>query len=111
MAKLDLSRAYKQMKVTESSQPLLIINTHLGLFQYTRLPFGIATAPALWPRAMDLYVDYTYYVNCCMICSLEMIYSFHRTSQSSSQLHRTFQTGQVKAGRLGIVASTRGPLS
>ena len=31
-SKLDLPRAYKQTKVTESSQPLLTINTHMGLF-------------------------------------------------------------------------------
>ena len=51
-SKLDLARAYKQMKVTESSQPLLTINTHMGLFKYARLPFGISTAPSLWQRAM-----------------------------------------------------------
>ena len=32
-SKLDLARAYKQMEVEESSQPLLTINTPLGLFQ------------------------------------------------------------------------------
>ena len=51
-SKLDLARAYKQMKVTEGSQHLLTINTHLGLFRYSRLPFGISTAPSLWQRAM-----------------------------------------------------------
>ena len=51
-SKLDLSWAYKQMRVAESSQPLLTINTHIGLFQYTRLPFGISTAPVLWQKAM-----------------------------------------------------------
>ena len=50
--KLDLARAYKQMKVKKECQPLLTINTHCGLFQYTRLPFGITTAPSLWQRAM-----------------------------------------------------------
>ena len=29
---IDLSRAYKQMEVTEESRPLLTINTHMGLF-------------------------------------------------------------------------------
>ena len=33
--KLDLARAYKQMKVRKECLPLLTINTHCGLFQYT----------------------------------------------------------------------------
>ena len=58
-SKLDLARAYKQMEVEESSQPYLTINTHLGLFRYRRLPFGIASAPAMWQKAMSvvLHVD------------------------------------------------------
>ena len=39
--KLDLSRAYKQLKVREECQHLLTINTHLGLYCYSCLPFGI----------------------------------------------------------------------
>jgi len=51
-SKLDLARAYKQMRVSTASQPLSTVNTHLGLFQYARLPFGISMAPALWKKAM-----------------------------------------------------------
>ena len=50
--KLDLARAYKQMKVRKECQPLLTINMRHGLFQYTRLTFGITSAPSLWQRAM-----------------------------------------------------------
>ena len=46
--KLDLARAHKQMKVKDECQSLLTINTHCGLYMYTRLPFGITTAPYLW---------------------------------------------------------------
>ena len=51
-SKLNLAQAYKQMRVTESSQPLLTINIRMRLFKYSRLPFGISTAPLLWQRAM-----------------------------------------------------------
>ena len=55
--KLDLSRAYKQMKVADSSQGYLTITTHMGLFRYQRLPFGIASAPAIWQRAMSIVLQ------------------------------------------------------
>ena len=55
--KLDLACAFKQMEVEEKSQPLLTINTHLGLFQFQRLSFGVATAPAMWQRAMSIVLQ------------------------------------------------------
>ena len=36
--KLDLSSAYQQVLLDEESRQYVTINTHLGLFQYTRLP-------------------------------------------------------------------------
>ncbi|XP_014834021.1 PREDICTED: uncharacterized protein K02A2.6-like [Poecilia mexicana] len=52
-SKIDLSQAYLQMEVEESSKKFLTINTHKGLYQYNRLVFGVASAPAIWQRAMD----------------------------------------------------------
>jgi hypothetical protein len=52
-SKIDLSQAYQQMLVDTASKELLTINTHRGLYQYNRLPFGVASAPAIFQQAMD----------------------------------------------------------
>ena len=52
-SKIDLRNVYLQMEVREEDQNVLTINTSRGLFQYNRLVFGIASAPAIWQRAID----------------------------------------------------------
>lgn len=50
---LDLSQAYNQMELDEDSRKYATINTPKGLYQHTRLPFGIASAPAIFQRMID----------------------------------------------------------
>ena len=52
-SKLDLSQAYQQMVLDPADRKYTTINTHLGLFQFTRLPFGIASAPAIFQQQME----------------------------------------------------------
>ena len=55
--KLDFSEAYLQLELDEESQQFMVINTHKGLFKYTRLPFGIAAAPAVFQQTMDIVLQ------------------------------------------------------
>lgn len=55
--KLDLSHAYQQVVLDEKSQPYVTINTHLGLYRYTRLPFGVAAAPAIFQQTIHKMLD------------------------------------------------------
>lgn len=54
--KIDLSHAYSQIELDEPSRLVTTITTHVGLFQYTRLPFGINSAPAIFQRIIDTMV-------------------------------------------------------
>ena len=55
--KLDLSQAYQQLVLEDESRKYLTINTHRGLYCYTRLPFGVASAPAMFQQVMDIILQ------------------------------------------------------
>lgn len=51
--KLDMSQAYQQMTLDEESRKFTTVNTHKGLLQYHRLPFGVSSAPGMFQRTME----------------------------------------------------------
>lgn len=52
-SKIDLSRAYLQLEIHTDDSKYLTLNTHKGLYQPTRLMFGVASAPAIWQRFLE----------------------------------------------------------
>ena len=46
--KLDLAHAYNQIELDDEAKHLATINTSKGLYRYNRLPFGVASAPAIF---------------------------------------------------------------
>ena len=60
--KLDLKSADQQLPLDPDSQQYVTINTHRGLYRYKRLPFGIASSPAIFQRTMDIILHGFYHV-------------------------------------------------
>ena len=52
-SKLDLSHAYQQLLLDNESREYLTVNTHCGLFQPTRLQFGVHSASGVFQREME----------------------------------------------------------
>ena len=53
-AKLDLAAAYHQLPLHKDSRDLTAFITHEGLFRYTRVCFGISSAPSAFQKMMGL---------------------------------------------------------
>ncbi|MBW0493243.1 hypothetical protein O181_032958 [Austropuccinia psidii MF-1] len=53
ITKMDCMKGFEQNGVKPSSMRLLRIILHIGIYEYTRMPFGIKDAPAHFQRMMD----------------------------------------------------------
>ncbi|GFR63427.1 hypothetical protein ElyMa_001894800 [Elysia marginata] len=52
-SKIDLRQAYLQLPLDDASKTITTINTSKGLYTYNRLPFGVASSPAIWQKTTD----------------------------------------------------------
>ena len=53
LTKLVQSQAYQQLPLDDDLKKYTSSNTHRGLFQYNRLPYGISSAPDIFQRTME----------------------------------------------------------
>ena len=52
-SKMDLKSGYHQIPMSEESRPKTAFITHMGLFEYNRMPFGLAGAPPIFQDLMN----------------------------------------------------------
>ena len=50
---LDLARGYHQISMDPRGQHKTVFTTPFGLYEYTRMPMGLASAPATFQRLMQ----------------------------------------------------------
>ena len=62
--KLDLSQAYLQLVLSKESTKYCTMNTHQGRYRYECLPFGVASAPAMFPKIVDTILQGIPHVIC-----------------------------------------------
>ena len=55
--KLDLLHVYAQLNVDAESHKYLTINTHKGLYSYTKPPFGVKSAPKIFQAKMEMILQ------------------------------------------------------
>lgn len=53
LIKLDVKDGYQQIELEEQPQGFAIINSPKGLFQYTKLPFGVASTLAIFQHEIE----------------------------------------------------------
>ena len=94
-SKLGLANAYQQLKVDPSSRKYLTISTHKGLYQYTRLPFGVASAPAISQHVMERILDGIPGV-CCYLDDILV------TGESDQDLLQNLQAVSQRLNQLGL---------
>ena len=54
---LDAKGGFCQLKLDEDSSHLGTFNTPIGRYRFTRLPFGVKSAPEIFQRTMDQMVE------------------------------------------------------
>ena len=53
---MDLASGYWQLDIKEENKEKTAFTTHTGLYQFTRMSFGLCNAPATFERVMEVVV-------------------------------------------------------
>ena len=61
---LDMRHAYEQLHLDRESRKFVTINTHRGLFTYTRMPYGVSSAVSIFQRVIDAIFQGIPYILC-----------------------------------------------
>lgn len=84
---LDLASGYHQIEINDADRQKTAFSTEFGHFEYSRMPFGLKTAPATFQRAMDNILRGLQGIHCLVY--LDDIIIFSASLQDHIQKLRT----------------------
>ncbi len=88
---LDLATGFNQIELDEESTAISALTTHLGLFQYKVIPFGLGNAPATFVKLMQTVLK-GLMGNICMVYLDDIIIkgkTFHEIMKNLKNHHET----------------------
>ena len=96
---LDLLKGYWQIAIEESSKRYTAFITHDGVFEYNRMPFGLANSPACFMRLMTRVLQGLMWETCLVYLDDIIIFS----SDFTEHLHRLRQVFErIRSANLAI---------
>ncbi len=57
LCSINLASGYWQIKVADNDKEKTTFSSHLGLYEFLCMPFGLTAAPAIFSRLMDKVLD------------------------------------------------------
>lgn len=107
---LDASKGYLQVRMGESDQSKTAFTCHRGLFEFTRMPFGLCNGPATFQRLMDRVLGEAKWSHA--MCYLDDIVIYSRTFEEhlrhvADVLERVRAAGMTLNPAKAQIAQTR----
>jgi hypothetical protein len=87
---LDLASGYWQVPVAEEDKEKTAFSTHIGLFQFNRMPFGLCNAPSTFERLMEQVLKGLQWQVCLLYLDDIIIFS-HNLNDHFQRLTTVFQ--------------------
>jgi hypothetical protein len=72
---LDCEKGYYQLKISERTKQITAFTCPMGQFRWTRLPFGLKNAPAIFQRMMDMVLSGLTWRSCMVFFDDVVVFS------------------------------------
>ena len=87
---LDLSSGYWQIEMDAESAEKTAFSTHCGLYEFTRMPFGLCNGPATFQRLMEIVLAGLEW-KCCVVYVDDILVCSKSLEEHKEHLQRVFE--------------------